>query len=68
MPPILLDHTANNQTLLGGEVLTVTSQHVMQKMIEPQSGYPGCSQAEETVVMRSLLWYKRLIAYKQPEP
>ena len=26
-----------------------------------QGGYPGCSQAGETVVMRGLLWYRGLM-------
>ena len=30
--------------------------------LQPLSGYPGCRQAEGTVVRRSLFWYQRLIA------
>ena len=31
-------------------------------LFQPQSGYPGCRQTGDTVIMRGLLWYLRLIA------
>ena len=32
----------------------------LQIKIQPLNGYPGCKQADETVVMRSLFWYYSL--------
>ena len=31
-------------------------------LFQLQSGYPGCRQTGDTVIMRGLLWYLRLIA------
>ena len=40
-------------------LIFVLHMHSMSTTMQKQtdSGYPGCSQAEDTVVMRNLRWY-----------
>ena len=36
-------------------ISSTLQKHVV--LTTAQSGYPGCRQSEETVVMKALLWY-----------